>query len=221
MTDTIPGPDKASIASFLVRQTRELSLRDGTRVRIRPVSPDDKGHIVDGLARLSEESRYRRFMTPLDTLSEDRLRYLTELDYHDHFAWIAFAAEQPGEPGIAVARYVRDPARPEVAEPAVAVVDDYQGRGLGTLLLTVLATTAVEHGIRRFRASLLADNAAMHELLKQQGAEFRQDGPGTLAAEVELPGSDRARAQLLYGMIRNRCEAAIARARRVLLDRTP
>lgn len=207
--------ETADINALIQSHTRQLSLRDGTHICLRPISPDDKKNIADGLTRLSPESRYRRFMTPLDKLSDERLGYLTDIDYHDHFAWAAFALDEPGKPGIAVARYVRDPEHPDTAEPAVAVIDDYQGRGLGTLLLTLLTTTAVEHGIKRFRASLLADNDPMREMLKNAGASFHADGHGVLTADVDLPRHDRARFQLLSGMVRHACEGAIARARSV------
>lgn len=203
-------------AEFVLKNTRAISLRDGTRICLRPISPTDKQNIRNGLARLSPEARYRRFMAALDHLSDERLSYLTEIDYDNHFAWAAFALDEAGEPGVAVARYVRDPKQPEVAEPAVAVIDDYQKRGLGTLLLTLLTSTAVEHKIKRFRASLLADNLPMREILSQAGATFHADGQGVLTAEVALPGQDRARYHLLNGMIRNACEAAVERARDVI-----
>lgn len=154
-------------------------------------------------------------MTPLEALSDERLRYLTEIDYHNHFAWAAFAVDEDNQPGIAVARYVRDPKQPELAEPAVAVIDDYHGRGLGTLMLSLLTTTAVEHGVKQFRASLLADNQPMRDMLANAGATFHADGHGVLTACVTLPSQDRARQQLSSGMIRNACEAGIARARDV------
>ena len=93
---------------FVRRRTTEVSLRDGTLVRIRPVVPDDKGHIVEGFRRLSPESRYRRFMAPLAELSEEQLRQLTEIDYDDHYALIALSVDEAVTPGMGVSRYVRD-----------------------------------------------------------------------------------------------------------------
>jgi len=137
---------------FVRRRTTEVALRDGTRVRLRPILPEDKAVLVEGFRRLSPESRYRRFMAPIQELTDDELRYLTEIDYVDHFAWLALDLEQPGHPGIGVGRYVRIPEEPDVAEAAVTVVDDYyQGRGVGTLLLEALGAVALENGIRRFR----------------------------------------------------------------------
>lgn len=213
-THAVPGrPDEA----FLARHTRELSLRDGSRIRIRPIRPEDRQALAEGVARLSDESRYRRFLAPVDALPEKTLRYLTEIDYDRHFAWAAFSLDEPGEPGVAVARYVCDAEDPSIAEPAVAVLDDYHRRGLGTLMLHILTTTAVEHGVRTFRASLLADNEPMRIMLKGMGARLKPDGPGMLAAEVDLPGRDRARAQLMYDLLRYACAGAVARARRVLI----
>jgi RimJ/RimL family protein N-acetyltransferase len=162
-----------------------VALKDGTPVTIRPIRPDDKPLLVDGLARLSEESRYRRFLSPIGGFTEDQLRYLTEVDYHDHFAWVALHGEWP-DVGLGVARYVRVPDRPDVADVAVTVVDEYQGRGLGTILLAVLARTALAEGIRRFRGDVLAVNTPMRRLLRRFGAEAHLESPGLVEAELDL-----------------------------------
>ena len=124
-----------------------IALRDGSHVRIRQGHSTDKELLRRGFERLSPESRYRRFLAPIPELTEDMVRYLTEIDHHDHEAMIALD-EDTGE-GIGVARYVRDPQRPEVAEVAVTVIDDWQGRGLGTLLLEVISARARDEGITR------------------------------------------------------------------------
>src|SRR5947207_5929492 len=109
-----------------------FTLRDGSPVVVRPILPEDRDRLVEGFARLSDESRYRRFGTPVRRLTDEQLRYLTEIDYETHMAWIALDPATPGEPGLGVARYVRLPGEPEVAEAAVTVVDSHQGLGLGT-----------------------------------------------------------------------------------------
>src|ERR687896_201320 len=92
---------------FLARHTLIHELPSGIRIKIRPIIPEDKQRLVDGFERLSPESRYRRFMSGISRLTKQQLIYLTELDYVDHFAVAAFAIDDPGQPGIGVARYVR------------------------------------------------------------------------------------------------------------------
>lgn len=174
------GPDPAWVEAH----TLEASLSDGTPVVIRPILPDDKQRMIEGLRRLSPESRYLRFLRAVSDLSEAELAYLTEIDYHDHFAWAALAADQPGQPGIGVARYIRESPGSERAEAAVAVIDDYQGRGLGTLLLRLLAETAWEHGISTFVAYAAPVNARVLELVDLAGGVARAEGE---LVRVEVP----------------------------------
>lgn len=89
---------------------------------------------------------------------------------------------------LRVARYVRDPARPEAAELAVTVIDEWQGRGLGTLLLEAISLRAREEGINTFTALMLADNTEMMDLLERLGAVRIVDrAAGTVEVEVRIP----------------------------------
>jgi|SRR5919106_2410391 GNAT superfamily N-acetyltransferase len=189
---------------FVRRRTIEVALRDGTMVRIRPIVPEDKDHLVDGFRRLSPESRYRRFLSPIDELTPDMLRELTEVDYRDRFAYVAFALDVGGPAlGIGVARYVRLWGEPEVAEAAVTVVDDYQDRGLGTLLLQALGAVALENGIERFRAYALDSNRPLQELAARLGAEMHHEAAGVVRIETDLPGkAEELRGTALYAMFR-------------------
>jgi GNAT superfamily N-acetyltransferase len=194
-------------AEFVRRRTTEVALRDGSRVRLRPILPEDKALLVEGFRRLSPESRYRRFMAPIQELTEEHLRHLTEIDYVDHFAWLALDLDEPAHPGIGVARYVRIPEEPDVAEAAVTVIDDYQGRGVGTLLLEALGAVALENGIRRFRGYALEDNRAIRDVLEPMGATTAHDSPGLLRIEVDLP----ARAEELKGSLLGEVLRIVAR----------
>ena len=202
--------------AFIVAHRRDCSLRDGTSIRLRPVAADDKERLQAGFERLSPDSRYRRFLAPTGVLTERMLRYFTEIDYDDHFAWAALSLDEPDEPGIAVARYVRDRPGSDVAEPAVAVIDDYQGRGLGSLLLRLLTASAVANGVKRFRATLMRDNRPMYNLFAEAGGTFVTETAGLLRAEVELPTCELARAELLDSLLRHSCDGAADAARRVL-----
>jgi len=141
-------------------------LRSGTPVALRPIRPQDKAALAQGLARLSPESVYRRFLQPKPRLSPAELRYLTEVDGTDHVAFVAELAGGPGpRPVVAVGRWVRSPERPEEAEIAVVVWDALQGQGLGTLLGRALAAAARERGITRLTATMLAGNEPARRLL--------------------------------------------------------
>jgi GNAT superfamily N-acetyltransferase len=188
----------------------QLTLRDGSEVVVRPIRPDDKGALLEGFNRLSAESVYRRFLTPLETLGPSQLAYLTEVDHHDHEALIAFEAAS-GE-AIGAGRFVRtDPGR---AEAAVTVVDEWQGRGMGMGLTSLLAERALEEGIECFTALLLSENDEMLGLLASIGSvrTTARDG-GTIEVEVPLqpdrPGAGRG----LYGVLRTVASTALHLAR--------
>lgn len=202
VTETPIDPD------FVSRRTLVVSLRDGTNVRLRPVKPDDKDAFRDGFARLSPASRYQRFLSPIDELDDEMLAYLTEVDYVDHFAWVALL-DEPGEVGmgVGVARYVRLRDEPDVAEAAVTVVDEWQGRGLGTLLVDALGAVALENGIRTIRGYVLEDNRKMRELLEAAGARLSHDSPGLLRVEVDVA----ARAEQVRGTLLGAALEALAR----------
>lgn len=164
----------------------EVELRDGTKVWIRPVLPTDRGKLADAQPGFSRESHYRRFFSA-PPLSNKVIEYLIDVDYVDHFAWAVLAGVEPGEPGVASARYIRERDAPDIAEVAFAVIDDYQGRGLGTLLLGALTVAARENGIRRFRARVLSDNAPMRAVLRRAGARMDFAEPGVLETVVDVP----------------------------------
>ncbi len=165
----------------------EVEIRDGTELLLRPIEPSDKQALADGFERLSPESRYRRFFAPVSRLSSTDLRYLTEIDHRDHEAILAVV---PGSgEAVGVARYVRGDD-PTVAEVAVTVLDDWQGRGVATALLDRLVARARENGIERFLALVLADNAEAIELFSQLSVGDpapRRSDSGYLELEIELP----------------------------------
>jgi len=172
--------------SELVTVGAPIKLRDGSRIRIRQGHRSDRELLLQGFQRLSPESRYRRFLMAMPQLSEEMLRYLTELDHHDHEAMIALD-ERTGE-GIGVARYVRNRQRPDTAEVAVTVIDDWQGRGVGTLLLEVICGRAREEGIRTFTAVLLATNQEMMDVFRALGpVRIVDHETGTVEIEMPIP----------------------------------
>ncbi len=166
---------------------REYALRDASRVLVRPIRPEDEDRLQEVLRRMSEQSRYYRFMSPVKRLSKQQLRYFTDLDQERHVAWIALDPSAPGLPALGVARYVRLETEPKIAEAAVAVVDSHHGRGLGTILLGLLATTAAGNGIRQFRAYVLAGNRAMLDLFRDLGAVASLEEESLYRVDMAIP----------------------------------
>jgi GNAT superfamily N-acetyltransferase len=189
-----PYPDDLSVFRLGYRRTRRAALastgapRDraslpavgpridlgaGRSVRIRALGPGDRDALAAGFEQLGPQSRYLRFFAPVARLTDAQLRYLTEIDHRDHEALVA--VDEATHDGVGVARFVR--IGEGVGEPAVAVTDAWQRRGVGALLLDALADRAREEGIETFVARVLADNTAVLGLLDRlDGVDLISDG---------------------------------------------
>ena len=164
-----------------------MLLSDGTELAVRPIGPDDKAGILAVFHRMSPESRYRRFFSPLKDLSERDLEYLTDIDHHDHEA---LAAIDPETGIVGVARFVR--TKEGLAEASIAVDDEWQHRGIGTGLLERLAERAREEGVTHFVALVLYENKDALELFENLAPdsprERTSDGHVELLLELPEPG---------------------------------
>jgi protein lysine acetyltransferase len=198
----------SSASAPLVAWPERVTVRDGSEILIRPIAPDDKQRLVEGFNRLSVESRYRRFLTPTDRLSRRMLRYLTEVDHHDHEALVAESADVR-EP-VGVARFIRNDGDAKAAEVAVTVVDHWQGRGVATELLRRLEERAIEEGIERFTATCLADNTDVLALLEDVGPHrTRNAAGGIVEVSIDLPGA-KAPESALRTALRRAASGAVA-----------
>jgi RimJ/RimL family protein N-acetyltransferase len=176
---------EASSAAPTVSWPELVVLRDGSEILIRPIERDDKETLARGFQALSPTSRYRRFLTPMHRLSPRLLAYLTEVDHYNHEALVAEAGDDR-EP-VGVARYIRLEDEPDAAELAVAVVDHWQERGVATDLLTRLTERARAAGVKRFRATCLAENRAVLDVLRGLGPLRTQNvGAGVVQVDIEL-----------------------------------
>ena len=191
-------------------------LRDGTPVLVRPLLYSDRQELALRYRQLSPESRRLRFFIPPSELRSRELDYLANLDYDKHFAWAAFANDEPGRPGIGVARYVREDADPQRAEAAVTVLDTYQGKGLGTLLLVLLAETASAKGVLTFVLHVLWENVGVVDPLRELGARIEAEEPGVARIEIDLPATTPTPTESFV----RRLLAAIAALLRVPRDRS-
>jgi ribosomal protein S18 acetylase RimI-like enzyme len=156
----VPSPDF---------EPRVFDLRDGTKVHLRPIVPEDEPLLHEAVAAMSERTVYFRFFSPIKRLSDAVAHRLAVVDYQDRFALVA-TTHRPGakERIVGVARYDRA-AGTDIAEVALAVIDEYQRRGLGGALLGILAHVAREHGIKTFSLIVLPENQQMLGLLRKMG----------------------------------------------------
>ena len=162
-----------------------ITLRDGSRVLVRPVRPEDKPLFAAAYERLSPESRRRRFLSPPSRLTTEDLRYFTEVDHRRHEALIALDPDTGDVVGDA--RYVRLPGERETAEVATFVADDWRRRGIATSLLTELTRRARANGLRRYTALVSADNGVVLEALERFGARHKGMSAGEVELEIDLP----------------------------------
>jgi ribosomal protein S18 acetylase RimI-like enzyme len=168
-----------------------IELTDGTKVHVRPIVPDDEPLLHEAVAAMSERTVYFRFFSPLKRMPDALAHRLAVVDYNDRFALVATTdkpgGDQSGPSGsrllrakeriIGVARYDRVP-NTEVAETAVAVVDEFQRRGLGSALLSILGKVAREHGIKTFTLIVLPENQQMLGMLRKMGWIHRAKAAG-------------------------------------------
>ena len=142
-------------------------LRDGRRMEIRALRPDDRDGLLAAVGRVAPPSLYRRFLGAKHGFSEREVAFFSNVDFINHVALVAVMPEDGRETIVGGARYIV--AQPGAAEVAFTVVDDYQGLGIGRALMSHLAAIAHAAGIRELIADVLSDNAPMLAIFKKSG----------------------------------------------------
>jgi acetyltransferase len=161
-------------ADLLASWTSQSSARDGTRLCIRPLRPDDREREIEFINSLSERSRYMRLMTPLKFLPPHLLDRLMDIDYDRRMAFVATVEHEGREQFIGIARYGETDRR-NCVEIGITVTDPWQRRGIARLLVAELTRFARWRGIRCLEGIVLPDNFAMIELAKSLGFHVRHD----------------------------------------------
>jgi len=164
----------------------KTKLKDGTSILIRQNDPCIKDCIVQGFDGLSATSRYSRFFTPLKTLSCAQLKNLTDIDNINRVVVTALEIQEDENRCIGLARYFRLDEEPDVAEFALTVIDEFQKRGVGMILLKALINCARENRIRVFRGSVLSSNYHVIRMMKSHKAKFSDEGNGSLRLDFEI-----------------------------------
>lgn len=177
-----------AIPPAVARLAGTLTLRDGTRVHVRPIRPDDTERLRTFHAHLSRDTVIYRFFRYMPDLSIHDAERFTHLDYQDRVALVATLGTGEEEHIVAVVRY--DRIDPEAAEVAFVVADAWQGHGIATALLLQLAGLARAHGITRFVAITMASNRRMLEVLRHCGfptSTHAEHGEDEVSLDISAP----------------------------------
>lgn len=182
MVDRLVRTARQRIAAFIT--PIPVTMRDGTVLHLRPVLPGDVERTANGPVEFSTETLYRRFQS-MRSPTKSLLTYLFAVDYRDHFVFVL--TEGFDGPVVADVRFVRDVHRPDEAEVAFIVGDAYQGRGIGTFMMSAISVAARYDGVQRFTARVLSDNYAMRSILDRYGAAWRRDDLNVVVTEIAVP----------------------------------
>ena len=160
----------------------DFVLKDGTAVHLRPIQPEDDHALIEIFKHLSPQTVYQRFFQALPELSPGMARHLADAHFANRMALVAEA----GGIAIGVGRYERtdDPA---VADLGLVVLDDWQDRGLGRILLKEILKLGKSNGISRFRADVLAENRRMLRLLAQESEVLERKTEAGVASMLVEP----------------------------------
>ena len=153
-----------------LRAAEAVTLKDGTSVTLRPIRPDDAQRLQAFHLRLSPQTIYLRWLSAHPVLTDAEAQALSNVDYTTRMAIVATLLVEGEEHVVGVARYgVISPNQPDEAEAAVVVEDEYQHRGLGSLLLQRLLEYSRAQGIRYWMAEINAENARMMKFIQRGG----------------------------------------------------
>ena len=163
-----------------------FTLNDGAEVFLGPVIADDAWRLRQGLAQMSSHSRYLRFFSGCSEFSESQVRYFTQVDQKQHVAWGVMDVSVSNLPGVGIGRFAIDENDDSKAEWAIAIIDSWQRRGLGTILLAVLYLEAEKRDVKMLTARVLPENRQVLDWFTELGAQISAESD---ALAIDLPVS--------------------------------
>lgn len=198
----------------------QLTLADGSRLRVRPIVPADREPLADAFARMSDRSRRQRFLGPKPRLSARELDYLTDVDHVTHEALVAI--DETSGDIVGIGRYATGSPDGAAADMALVVVDAWQRRGIGHGLAVRLLERARANGIERLTGTALADNVRVRSLLERLGFRVSAVSKGVVEVELDVPRpAPRSRASAARPARRAAPRASSARAWRTRASGDP
>ena len=182
---------ESTINTYPADEIEQIELKDGLLVTLRPIRLQDAPGLQKTFLRLTPKTVYLRFLETFKTLSDKQARQFATVDYQDRMAFVAEITESSEDTIIGVARYAQVPNRePGLAEAAIVVMDEYQNRGLGTMMLIKLVKYARQHGIHAFLATVHVSNAQIMHFVRKSGLPAKKImiEPGVWEIQVLLEG---------------------------------
>ncbi len=186
-------PEDTAARPYPANLIKQVTLRDGTALTIRPIRPADIDLEKAFVRNLSDYSRYYRFMQPFRELPPAMLAHFIHPDYDQEMALIALSTHDGKDEEIGVARYVKYPDGRQ-CEFALAIADEWHGKGVGTMLMRELIANAQSVGLESMEGFVLTTNQPMLKLTKFLGfsAEINKDDPTQMTVRKELSAADGA-----------------------------
>lgn len=159
---------------YPVELEKRVTLKDGSELLLRPIKPTDERLEQELLYSLSDQSIYLRFFSLMSAFPHERVQYYTTVDYDEHMAIVVIAESNGEEQMIGVGRYIKEKDS-DLAELALLVRDDWQGKGVGTLMHDYLEQIARPHNISGFKGEVLEQNKRALHLFTRLGRKAKTE----------------------------------------------
>ena len=163
-------------------------LNDGTAVSLRAITPDDEERIREGIAKLSAESRYLRFFSPAATMPDEVVQRLADVDGYRHIGWGAVCTGCDDQPAIGAVHAVRYQDGGRAGEYSIAVLDEFQGKGLARMLTAALLIQCLAEDMTMLDVHMLSQNEAARRLAMSLGATWKEESGGVVQYELDVAG---------------------------------
>lgn len=163
-------------------------LNDGTAVTLRAITPDDEERIREGIAKLSDESRYLRFFSPAATVPDEVVERLADVDGYRHIGWGAICTGCEDWPAIGAVHAVRYRDGGRAGEYSIAILDEFQGKGLSRMLTAALLIQCLAEDMTVLDIHMLSQNEGARRLVKSLGATWKAETAGVAEYELDVAG---------------------------------